>query len=299
MGDQQIASNSLRGPIHFIGIGGIGMSALARLLLDRGFEVSGSDLSTSYVTEMLEKAGAKLFSGQSADHIPANAIVIYTTGVTDSNPEYHAAQERGHVLLHRSDLLAILTRDFQTLAVAGTHGKTTTSSLLAHVLLSAGHEPAFVIGGLLPQYGTNGRNGSGSCLVIEACESDGTFLKYSPYGGILTNIDADHLDHFGSVEALHTSFFEFLNLIKSPEHFFWCGDDPILSEKSPQGISYGFSEDCLLRLTSFSQEGWKIVFDVQYQGHHYASIEALMVGRHNALNAAAVFGLALTLGVPE
>jgi UDP-N-acetylmuramate--alanine ligase len=282
-----------------VGIGGIGMSALACLLLDRKVDVSGSDLSESYVTAMLTKAGAKVYIGHDEKHLPAGATLVYATGVSDKNPEYRAALASGAQVLHRSDLLMHIAAGYQLLAVTGTHGKTTTAALLSHLLLSAGADPAFAVGGLITQYGRNGAAGGGAHFVIEACESDGTFLKYHPFGAIVTNIDSDHIDYFGSEQALHAAFYQFFDTVASPAHLFWCGDDPHLRSYSPPGISYGFGEQCALRLTNFSQEGWQISFDIEGKAGSYRQVTLPLIGRHNALNGAAVFACGLKLGLHE
>lgn len=284
---------------HFIGIGGIGMSALANILLDRKMTVSGSDLALSYVTEMLTKACAHVSVGHDAKNIKPEMTVVYATGVSETNPEILAAKALGCPLLHRTDLLIEIAQDFKLLAVSGTHGKTTTSALLSHVLKSAGKEPAFAVGGVLPGYGRNGGDGHGDYFVIEACESDGTFLKYRPYGAIVTNIDADHLDHFGTEEAVKDAFFEFIDHVENPEYLFWCGDDPHLKQHGALGISYGFDKGCQLRLSNFTQQGWKIHFDLNFKEKNYKNIVLPLIGKHNALNAAAVFGLALAVGLDE
>lgn len=285
--------------VHFIGIGGVGMSALAKLLLERNVAVSGSDLGKSYITEMLEEAGAKVYLGHSEQNITPDSVVVYTTGITESNPEFKAAQALGCPLLHRSDLLKLISQPYKMLAVAGTHGKTSTSALLTHVLRASGKNPAFAVGGVLPQYRSNGGDGKGEYFVVEACESDGSFLKYAPFGAIITNIDSDHLDHFGSEKALQNAFFNFIDIVSSSKHLFWCGDDIHLKQYSPQGISYGFSKDCQLRISEFSQKGWEICFNIDFNGEHYTEIKVPLIGRHQALNAAAVFGLACHLGVQE
>ena len=299
MGHTQSTPNVIGKKYHFIGIGGIGMSAIARLLLERGATVSGSDLSMNEMAKTLQKAGATVTEGHAEKNVAPESTVVYATGVTKDNPEYKIATILGLPLLHRSDLLTELAKGYKLLAVAGTHGKTTSSALLSHVLLSAGKEPAFAIGGVLPQYGKNGGDGKGNHFVIEACESDGTFLKYAPFGAILTNIDADHLDYFGSEDALHAAFFDFIKSVKSKEHFLWCGDDPLLKKHSPEGISYGFGSECMLQISNFSQKGWMITFDLLFRGKSYKNITLPIIGKHNALNAAAVFGLALLVGVDE
>lgn len=289
----------IKNKYHFIGIGGIGMSGLARLLLRKKAAVTGSDAASSYVTEALMQEGATVYIGHEAKQVPQDSVVIYATGISQENPEYRAAIELHCDLLHRSDLLHQLTHGHKTLAVGGTHGKTTTSALLAWVLESAGLDPSFAIGGIVLPFESNAKKGHGAYFAIEACESDGTFLKYSPYGAIVTNIDADHLDHYGSKEKLIEAFCQFMARVDIPELLFWCGDDTDLQRLKPQGMSYGFSVHCDLQVNNFRQEGWHAVFDVVFQKHRYKDITLSLLGKHNTLNAAAVFGLALSLGVDE
>lgn len=284
---------------HFIGIGGIGMSALACILLDRQIEVTGSDLASSYVTEMLENCGAKITIGHASENVKPGSVTIYATGVPENNPELSSAKKFGNPLLHRSDLLKSLAGSYQMLAVTGTHGKTTTSALLSHVLKSANYDPAFAVGGVLPQYARNGIHGRGKYFVVEACESDGSFLKYAPFGAIVTNIDSDHIDFYGSQCALNDAFRTFAYQVSSPESMFWCGDNEILRELKVPGVSYGFGENCRLRILNVFQHGWDLQFDIQFNGKVYKKICLPLIGLHNALNASAVFGLALSLGMDE
>lgn len=284
---------------HFIGIGGVGMSGLARLLLQRHLDVSGSDLSANYITENLVKEGAEIKIGHAANHICQGMTVIYTTGIANDNPELAEAIKCKCTMLHRSDLLYALMDGHQTLAIAGTHGKTTTSALLASVLAHAGADPTFAIGGTLNEFSSNARKGEGPYFVAEACESDGTFTKYKPYGAILTNIDLDHMDFFGSESALITAFADFVSKVSQQKHLFWCGDDKRLRSIISGGVSYGYGERCDLRIINQKQIGWNTVFDCTFKGKVYERIQQPLVGRHNILNAAAVFGLCLTLGIPE
>lgn len=284
---------------HFIGIGGIGMSGLARILVGRGYAVSGSDINRNYVTEALEKSGIKVFDEQNALNISSDMLVIYSSDIKKDNPEYAAAIKKGCQLFHRSDLLAQLMTDSHSLAIAGTHGKTTTTSLLTTVLIETGRDPTFVVGGIIAPYQTNAREGKGNYFVAEADESDGTFTKYHPWGAIVTNIDGDHLNYFKTWEALVASFQQFASHIKSNNQFFWCGDDENLVKLNFLGISYGFNENNELLITNFRQNGWKISYDCHYKDHHYLNIEVPLAGKHNALNSAAVFGLCLELGMPE
>lgn len=283
---------------HFIGIGGIGMSGLARILLSKKEHVSGSDLASNYVTEGLIKAGAKIFVGHSPQNISSDMTVIYTSDIKHDNPEFRAAQSMECTMLHRSDLLVQLMKGYNTLAVAGTHGKTTTTALLTAVLMEGGLDPSFAVGGMLPQFHANAGHGTGEYFVAEADESDGTFLKYNPWGAIVTNIDDDHMDYYKTSENLDNAFKTYMEKVSS-NRLFWCGDDVRLSQLNPGGISYGFGRQNTLVLSKYRQEGWKIFFNVDFKGRHYENIAVSLTGRHNALNAGAVFGLALTVGISE
>jgi len=190
-------------------------------------------------------------------------------------------------------------REKKTLAVAGTHGKTTTSSLLVHVLKQAGIDPSYAVGGILENYHSNGDLGKGDYFVAEADESDGSFLKYAVHGGILTNIEAEHLDYYKTEEAMNQSFQKFIDGVENSELFFWCGDEATLREFKPKGLSYGFSEGCTVKGSRLRYDGAQITLDVEHQGKLYTSVEVALLGKHNALNALSVFGLALQLGVPE
>ncbi len=285
---------------HLIGIGGIGMSGLAHLLLQQGIPVTGSDVAAGPQVQTLIQAGAKVHIGHSATHVEKDATVVYSTDIKKENPEYQAALQLGCTLLHRSQLLQRLMQKCRhSLCVAGTHGKTTTSSLLTWVLHVAGLKPSFAIGGVIPQFKSNSGHGSHDFFVAEACESDGTFLNYLPYGAIVTNIDEDHMDFYGTLTSLVSTFETFMKKITDPHLLFYCGDDPLLRQIKPQGTSYGFSADCQLRITHAKAKGWMQTFDVQYRGKEYREIDLSLIGSHNILNAAAIFGLALELGVEE
>ncbi len=285
---------------HLIGIGGIGMSALARLLLSKNLSVTGSDTAFHPTIENLIQAGAIIYRGQAAENVSAQSIVVYSSDIKPDNPEYQAAIQLKCTLLHRSDLLAELIQGHCALAVAGTHGKTTTASLLATVLVDADLDPSFAVGGMLPAFQSNARCGKGHFFAFEADESDGTFLKYFPFGAIVTNIDNDHLIHYkGSESLLIEAFQTFMTQVQSPQHLFWCAEDKSLAYLDRPGQRYGFQLGCDWRVLSFHQKGFKTFFNLEHQGHLYSQIELTLIGRHNVLNAAAVFGLAYTLGIPE
>ncbi len=275
------------------------MSALAKILLSRGFSVSGSDNQRSAITDSLSIAGAKIHIGYSPENLPPHAKVVYSTHVVNDNAEFAEAKERRLPLLHRSQLLSQLMQDQKALLVAGTHGKTTTSSLLTHVLHECGLEPSYAIGGVVHSLGGNGGNGKGKYFVAEACESDGTFLEYPAFGGIVTNIEKDHLDYWETEEALIQGFQTFLAKFTSPQHLLYCSDDERLKRISARGVSYGFNPGAKAHIIHSSQNGWSLCFDLEFQGSRFTDIEASLIGKHNILNSAAVFTLCLQLGVPE
>jgi UDP-N-acetylmuramate--alanine ligase len=285
---------------HFVGIGGIGMSALARILLEKGTPVSGSDTSPeSSVLESLKTLGAVIYFEQREDNITEPCVVVYSSAVFEDNPEIRAARRRGCPLMHRSELLRDLMHKDVALLVTGTHGKTTTSALLAHLLVQAALRPSFAIGGIVKSLDTNGAYGVGPYFVAEADESDGSFLNYAPFGAIITNIGEDHLNHWKSKSALVQGFKEFAEQVRSSPHLIWCGDDELLRSLELKGVHYGFKEENALRITSFSQQGWKTVFAIEFQTNAHLNIEIPLIGAHNVLNAAAVFGMGLLLHIPE
>lgn len=284
---------------HFIGLGGIGMSSLARILLQRNEKVSGSDVKSSPLLEALQKEGAEVFIGHDPAQVPKEAKVIYSSDISLSNVEYQEAFRRGLPLIHRSKLLQELMERHSSLLVAGTHGKTTTSSLLAHTLIFCDEQPSYSIGGIVESLKSNGGAGKSQWFVAEADESDGSFLVYEPYGAIVTNIDLDHLNYWKTEEKLLEGFLAFYKKVQHKEAFFWCADDKRLAACSMEGISYGFSDKAQLKIEEAFYEGWKSYFTLSFQGKRYERIEIPLIGAHNVLNASAVFGLCLQIGVQE
>lgn len=284
---------------HFIGIGGIGMSGLARMLLSKNVPVTGSDLAPTYITEGLMREGAKIFIGHYSTNITYDTTVIYSSDIKLDNPEYMEAVRLKCPLLHRSDLLKLLMTDHRLLSIAGTHGKTTTTALLAAVLMAAKLDPSYAVGGMMKSSQTNAAYGSGQYFIAEADESDGTFLKYHSYGAIVTNIDLDHMNFFQTEENLIEAFRTFFSQVSMPQHLFWCGDDPRLNGLSLPGTSYGHGQHNALRILKAEQKGWRLNFDLNLYGEIYRKIELNLIGNHNVMNAAAVFGLALSLGINE
>lgn len=284
---------------HFIGMGGIGMSALARILLQRGQKVQGSDIKKSSLLDQLRDEGAQIQIGHSASSIHAGDTVIYNTDINQENEELQKAKELNLTIYHRSDLLNRLMENQRPILVTGTHGKTTTTALLAATLLEANLDPTFVIGGILRSLNTNGQAGKGLYFVAEADESDGSFLKTPSFGAIVTNLEKEHLSYWKTAENLKDGFQKFFLQVQNPKHLFWCKDDLALQSLHPPGISYGFSQDADCCILAFTQTEQGVRFDLQIHNKRYRNIELALYGRHNALNAAAVFGLALSLKINE
>lgn len=284
---------------HFIGLGGIGMSALARVLLQRGQRVQGSDVKASALLEELKSEGADVKIGHDGAFVQPGATIIYSSDIKNENIELIRAKELRLPILHRSDLLHQLMETQKPLLVAGTHGKTTTTALLASVLIEAKMDPSFVVGGILRSEKTNGRAGKGEYFVAEADESDGSFLKTPAFGAIVTNVEKEHLDYWKTEEHLYKGFKTFFKQANHPSHLLWCLDDPHLAALNPHGISYGFSPKAACCITSYTPSERGIRFSLTFQDRAYENIELSLHGRHNALNGSAVFALALTLGVDE
>ena len=285
---------------HLIGIGGIGMSGLARIALQKGDVVSGSDVNMSPVLQSLSDSGAKIFIGHDETHLPEEtATVVYSTDIAPTNPEMQEATRRGYPLLHRSMFLKELMEGSFPLLVTGTHGKTTTSSLLAHMLYFLKEDPSYSVGGIIQNLESNGSFGSGKWFVAEADESDRSFLAYTPHGGILTNIGLDHLNYWHSEENLLQGFFDFYKKTENKDLLFWCADDARLSSLKLEGHSYGFSDKADLKIEKVLYLGWQTFFTFRFKGKEYKDVESPLIGAHNVLNAAAVFGLCLQIGLEE
>jgi len=290
--------------IHFVGIGGAGMGGIAEVLLNLGYQVQGSDLRHNAVTRQLERLGATVHLGHAASNVDGADVVVASTAVPADNPELAAAREQRVPVVQRAEMLAELMRFRQGIAVAGTHGKTTTTSLLASVLAAGGLDPTFVIGGQLKSAGSNARLGAGRYLVAEADESDASFLHLQPVIAIVTNIDLDHMGTYGGDFArLRQAFVEFLHNLP-----FWglavlCIDDAnvrdILPAVSRPVTSYGLSEDADLRAANIRREGFRTSFDVLREGLPPLPVTLNLPGAHNVLNTLAVIAVASELGVPD
>ncbi len=294
------------GRVHFVGIGGAGMGGIAEVLSNLGYTVSGSDLRQNAVTQRLSKLGAKIFVGHDASNIKDCDVLVTSTAVSADNPEVVAAREARIPVVPRAEMLAELMRFRFGIAIAGTHGKTTTTSLTASLLAEGGLDPTFVIGGLLNSAGSHARLGEGRYLVAEADESDASFLYLAPMMAVVTNIDADHMETYGGdFENLRQAFLEFLHHLPFYGLAVMCIDDPVVRELLPQiskpVLTYGFtSEDADVRGIDLQQKGAHTYFRVQRKdSDNDLAITLNMPGAHNALNAIAAIAVATELGVTD
>ncbi|HTE73185.1 MAG TPA: UDP-N-acetylmuramate--L-alanine ligase [Actinomycetes bacterium] len=293
------------GRVHFVGIGGAGMSGIARIMLARGLPVSGSDAKDSVALAALRALGATVHVGHAAENVGAADTVVVSTAIRPSNPELLAADQRGLRVIHRATALASVMVGRRAVAVAGTHGKTTTTSLLTVAIQHCGADPSFAIGGNLNESGANAHNGSGDVFVAEADESDGSFLLYSPYAAIVTNVEPDHLDHYGTGEAVAEAFERFAERLEPGGFLVACADDAgsaRLAEMARAGgvdvRTYGESVGADLRLDGLVTRGLGSSFEAVLRGRRLGRVELRLPGRHNALNAAAALAVGVGLGFP-
>lgn len=289
--------------IHFVGIGGVGMGGIAEVMLNLGYDISGSDLNENAVTQRLTKLGAKIYSGHNAENVLDCDVVVVSTAVKEDNPEVITAHEKRIPVVPRAEMLAELMRFRYGIAVAGTHGKTTTTSLVASVLAEGDFDPTFVIGGRLNSAGTNARLGESHYLVAEADESDASFMHLQPMMAVVTNIDADHMETYGGdFENLRQTFIEFLHHLPFYGLAVLCIDDDEVRNVIPQinrpMITYGFSDDADIHATNLRQEGCKTFFSVsKKESKDWLEITLNMPGEHNVLNALAAIAVANEIGV--
>ncbi|KAA0892221.1 UDP-N-acetylmuramate--L-alanine ligase [Oryzomonas rubra] len=289
--------------IHFVGIGGIGMSGIAEVLINLGYKVSGSDLRNSDTTDRLASLGAEIGIGHKAENLKSCDVVVISSAVHDDNPEVMEAKRLHVPVIPRAEMLAELMRMKYGIAIAGTHGKTTTTSMAASILGHAGIDPTIVIGGKLNAIGTNARLGQGQFLVAEADESDGSFLVLSPTIAVVTNIDADHLDHYsGGIEEIKDTFVEFINKVPFYGLAVLCLDDKNIREILPRVkkryMTYGLSSQADIRATHVRHDGFSTSFVAHYKGYRLGEITFPMPGSHNVLNAMACIAVALELDIP-
>ena len=302
------------GPVHFVGIGGIGMSGIAEIMLKIGYSVQGSDAKASANTERLEKLGARIFIGHDAAHIGDGvSAVVYSTAVKPTNPEMMVARERRIPLVRRAEMLAELMRLQFSIAVGGTHGKTTTTSMVAAILDAGGLDPTVVNGGIINAYGTNAKVGDGDWIVVEADESDGSFLRLKSTVAIVTNIDPEHLDHYGDFDGVRKAFVDFVENIPFYGFAAVCLDHPevqrlVASIDNRRLVTYGVNPQAMVRADNVEMKPDGCRFDVVVQGQGLAALDEPiritglhlpMAGWHNVANALAAIAVARELDVSD
>jgi UDP-N-acetylmuramate--alanine ligase len=291
----QAVPNQL-GTVHFIGIGGSGMSGIARILIGMGHLVTGSDLRESSNVAALRELGAKIYIGHDQSHLGDPDTVVVTSALWPTNPEYLLAKEKGIPVIHRSQALAKLASSKRLIAVAGAHGKTTSTGMVITALMAMGQDPSFVNGGVINSIGQSSSSGTGELFVIEADESDGSFLLYDTAISLITNVDPDHLDHYGSIEAFHKVFADFAN--KSKEHVVISSDDHGAKEVAKlitkPMITFGEAMNATVRVQNIKQDA-RVSFELVYE-NQVSSASLILAGRHNALNAAGAVATLVGLG---
>ena len=288
--------------LHFVGIGGIGMSGIAELLINLGYEVSGCDIKKSSITERLESLGAKIYYSHSKSHIKDSDIVVYSSAISFDNPELIEARKKAIPVIPRAEMLAELMHVKYGIAVSGAHGKTTTTCMIASILNAANMDPTVVIGGRLKIWnGSNARLGQGDILVAEADESDGTFLRLTSAICVVTNIDYEHIDHYGSMDRLRNAFVEFINKLPSYGIAVICSDNEEVRKIIPyirrRYVTYGLKSDADIRAYSLKKSGFGTNFELEYRGKYMGQVYVGMPGVHNVLNALAAIGVALELEI--
>ena len=292
------------GPIHFVGIGGIGMSGIAEVLLNHGYIVQGSDLKCSKITNRLADLGALIFEGQRAENVENAEVIVISSAIKPGNAELDAARARGLPIVRRAEMLAELMRLKSNIAVAGTHGKTTTTTMVAALLDEGKFDPTVVNGGIIHAYGSNARAGEGEWMVVEADESDGTFNRLPATIAIVTNIDPEHMEHWGTEEALHQGFYDFVSNIPFYGIAVCCTDDPDVQAlvgkiTDRRVITYGFNAQADVRAQNLTYENGVAHFDValQVEGQVIERCSLPMPGDHNVSNALSAVAVARHLGM--
>ncbi|HWV38454.1 MAG TPA: UDP-N-acetylmuramate--L-alanine ligase [Vulgatibacter sp.] len=290
-----------RPTIHFVGIGGIGMSGIAEVLLNLGYPVTGSDLRASDSTRRLVDLGAAVAEGHHADNVGRADVVVISSAVRPTNPEVVEARRRGVPVIPRAEMLAELMRLKVGIAVAGSHGKTTTTSMIAHVLAAGGLDPTAVVGGKLNNLGSNAKLGKGEYMVVEADESDGSFLLFSPAVAVVTNVDREHLDHYGDFQALQGAFVDFVNKVPFYGVAVMCLDHPVVQAMLPRidrrFVTYGFSSQADYRADAPVGGPFETRFQAWRRGEPLGEFRLPMIGRHNVLNALAAIAVADDVGL--
>ncbi len=288
--------------VHFIGVGGVGMSGIASVASSQGIHVTGSDLKDSKYSRTLRSQGVEVWIGHDSDNVDSASpdVVVVSSAIPDTNPELARARELGLPIWPRAKMLAHVCRRYKAIAVAGTHGKTTISSILASALCKLDADPAFLVGGIVDEFDTNARYGSGEYCAIEADESDGSFTYLDPYVAVISNIDSDHLDHYSDIEEIRSAFAEFVSDIPEGGCVVVCGDDGDVTElmkssTSADVVSYGLSESCDIVVSPQSDGGFMVTLP---SGESAECSLSANPGVHNMLNAAAVIGVLVRIGYP-
>jgi UDP-N-acetylmuramate--alanine ligase len=302
------------GPVHVVGVGGIGMSAIAEILHAKGYTVQGSDQKDSANVRRLRAKGIRVFVGHDPVNLVGAKYVVISTAVKPGNPELDAARAKGLPIIRRAEMLAELMRLYATVSVTGTHGKTTTTSLIAHVFNAVGRDPTVITGGIINEWGSNARLGNGDWMIVEADESDGTFIKIPTQIGVVTNIDPEHLDYFKTVENMHREFETFLRNIPFYGLAVACIDHPVVSEMierlalrrdGRRLVTYGTSASADIVLKSARVEGGSTIFDADLGARVRGGARTMrgwsipLSGHHNALNALAAFAAASEAGIAD
>lgn len=292
------------GPIHFVGIGGIGMSGIAEVLLNLGYQVQGSDLKDSKITERLASLGAKIFIGQRAENLESAEVVVISSAIKPGNPELDAARMAGLPVVRRAEMLAELMRMKSNVAIAGTHGKTTTTTMVATLLDAGGIDPTVINGGIIHAYGSNARMGQGEWMVVEADESDGTFNRLPATIAIVTNIDPEHMEHWGSIENLRKGFYDFVSNIPFYGIAVCCTDHPEVQAlvgkiTDRRVVTYGFNAQADVRVLNLTYKAGVAHFDIALQQSEQVITGCTlpMPGDHNVSNALSAVAVALHLGM--
>lgn len=292
------------GPIHFVGIGGIGMSGIAEVLLNLGYQVQGSDLKDSKITERLASLGAKIFIGQRAENLESAEVVVISSAIKSGNPELDAARMAGLPVVRRAEMLAELMRMKSNVAIAGTHGKTTTTTMVATLLDAGGIDPTVINGGIIHAYGSNARMGQGEWMVVEADESDGTFNRLPATIAIVTNIDPEHMEHWGSIENLRKGFYDFVSNIPFYGIAVCCTDHPEVQAlvgkiTDRRVVTYGFNAQADVRVLNLTYKAGVAHFDIALQQSEQVITGCTlpMPGDHNVSNALSAVAVALHLGM--
>ena len=288
--------------IYFMGIGGIGMSGIAEILLDFGYRVSGSDIKVSNVTERLQKKGAEIYIGQRAENITADIdYAVRSTAIRETNEEYMRVKELGLPVLHRSQMLAKLMEEKKAICVAGAHGKTTTSSMISLAMELAGKDPTIVVGGEIAQIGSNAKSGNGDYLVAEADESDGSFLNLHPWMTVITNVEEDHLDHYQDLDAIRNAFIDFVKLPGESGVAVLNYDCPetrqLAQYAAGKVVGYGMADDAQVRGANVRQEQGESLVDVYQHGQLLGTLRLHVPGMHNISNALAAVAAGLEIGM--